>query len=108
MRSDYGEPLNLCTEEVMSINELAQAVIEVSGKPGITVRHVDGPQGVRGRNSDNRRLRAVLGWEPSTTIREGLQPTYEWIDAQVRTAGHPGATIPTADRGQPLSAEVAS
>ena len=91
MRSDYGDPLNLGTEEVVSINELARIVIDISGRRGLTLRHVAGPEGVRGRNSDNRRLRETLGWEPSTTLRLGLQITYRWIAEQVQ----PG----TADSG---------
>jgi GDP-D-mannose 3',5'-epimerase len=83
MQSDYPEPLNLGTEEMVTINELARLVAEVAGKQGLTLRHVDGPQGVRGRNSDNRRLRTVLGWEPRTTLAEGLGPTYQWIEKQV-------------------------
>jgi nucleoside-diphosphate-sugar epimerase len=83
MRSDYAEPLNLGTEQMVTINELARLIIEVSGKQGITLRHVEGPQGVRGRNSDNRRLREVLGWEPSVDLEAGLPPTYRWIDKQV-------------------------
>lgn len=83
MQSDYGEPLNLGTEEVLSINELAGLIIDLSGKPGLTLRHIPGPQGVRGRNSDNRRLREVLGWEPSVKLRDGLEPTYRWIAQQV-------------------------
>jgi GDP-D-mannose 3',5'-epimerase len=67
----------------VTINELARLVAEVAGKQGVTMRHVDGPQGVRGRNSDNRRLRGVLGWEPRTTLIEGLSPTYQWIEKQV-------------------------
>jgi GDP-D-mannose 3',5'-epimerase len=83
MQSDYPEPLNLGTEEMVTINQLARLVTEVAGKPGVTLRHVDGPQGVRGRNSDNSRLRRVLGWEPRVTLAEGLQPTYQWIEKQV-------------------------
>jgi GDP-D-mannose 3', 5'-epimerase len=83
MESDCREPLNLGSEDMITINELAQITIEVSGKDGITLRHVDGPQGVRGRNSDNRRLREVLEWEPSISLREGLAPTYRWIEKQV-------------------------
>jgi GDP-D-mannose 3',5'-epimerase len=83
MQSDYPEPLNLGTEQMVTINELAQLVIDLSGKQGITLRHVDGPQGVRGRNSDNSRLRKVLGWEPGIDLETGLQPTYRWIDKQV-------------------------
>jgi GDP-D-mannose 3', 5'-epimerase len=83
MQSDYPEPLNLGTEEMVTINELARLVTEVAGKQGVTMRHVAGPQGVRGRNSDNSRLRSVLGWEPRTTLAEGLSPTYQWIEKQV-------------------------
>jgi GDP-D-mannose 3', 5'-epimerase len=83
MRSDHPDPLNLGTDRMVTINELAQIVIDVSGKPGITLTHVDGPQGVRGRNSDNTRLREVLGWEPRTSLEDGLVPTYRWIEEQV-------------------------
>jgi GDP-D-mannose 3', 5'-epimerase len=91
MVSDYREPLNLGTEELVTINELARMIVEVSGKDGITLRHVDGPQGVRGRNSDNRRLREVLRWEPSVTLRQGLEPTYRWIEKQVTSRRLPWA-----------------
>ena len=84
MRSDYGEPLNLGRDEMISINDLARLIIEISGKRDIELRHIDGPQGVRGRNSDNTRLREVLGWEPGIDLRTGLQPTYHWIEEQVR------------------------
>jgi GDP-D-mannose 3', 5'-epimerase len=85
MQSDYPEPLNLGTEEMVTINQLARLVTEVAGKHGVTLRHVDGPQGVRGRNSDNSRLRRVLGWEPRVTLAEGLSPTYQWIEKQVNS-----------------------
>jgi GDP-D-mannose 3', 5'-epimerase len=84
MQSDYDQPLNLGTEQMVSINELARIIIEISGKRDVTLRHVDGPQGVRGRNSDNTRLRKILGWEPGITLEEGLVPTYRWIEKQVR------------------------
>jgi GDP-D-mannose 3',5'-epimerase len=83
MQSDYREPLNLGTDELISIDQLASQIIELSGKPNITIRHVDGPQGVRGRNSDNTRLREVLGWEPATPLKTGLLETYRWIEQQV-------------------------
>ena len=83
MLSDHREPLNLGRDEMVSINELARIVIEISGKTGIRLEHVSGPQGVRGRNSDNSRLRAVLGWEPEIGLEEGLEPTYRWIEKQV-------------------------
>lgn len=83
MQSDHSEPLNLGRDRMVTINQLARMVIEVSGKSGITLRHIDGPQGVRGRNSDNRKLREVLDWEPSIALEQGLEPTYRWIEKQV-------------------------
>jgi nucleoside-diphosphate-sugar epimerase len=68
---------------MVTINELARLVIEVSGKRDIKLVHVEGPQGVRGRNSDNTKLREVLGWEPEISLEEGLAPTYRWIEEQV-------------------------
>lgn len=84
MQSDHREPLNLGTDRVVSINELAGIIKQIAGKPHVRIRHVDGPQGVRGRNSDNSRLRTVLGWEPGISLEEGLVPTYQWIEEQVR------------------------
>ena len=83
MRSDYHEPLNLGQDRLISINELADMVAAAAGIE-IVKKHVPGPQGVRGRNSDNTRLRQVLGWEPQITLEEGIARTYEWIEAQVR------------------------
>jgi nucleoside-diphosphate-sugar epimerase len=83
MRSDYDKPLNLGTDELVTVDELAQIVIEASGKT-ITLQHDrTKPQGVRGRNSDNTRLRSVLKWEPQMMLRQGIVPTYRWISAQV-------------------------
>jgi nucleoside-diphosphate-sugar epimerase len=90
MRSDHRAPLNLGTDQMVSINELARIIMQIAGKTNLTVRHIDGPQGVRGRNSDNSRLRDVLGWEPSVSLEEGLAPTYTWIEGQVR-ASRPAA-----------------
>jgi GDP-D-mannose 3',5'-epimerase len=83
MRSEYAEPLNLGQDRLISINELADMVAAASGV-SIVKQHVDGPQGVRGRNSDNTRLRAVLGWEPRISLEEGIARTYGWIEARVR------------------------
>jgi GDP-D-mannose 3', 5'-epimerase len=83
MRSDYSEPLNLGQDRLISINELADMVAAAAGQQ-IVKKHVPGPQGVRGRNSDNTRLREVLGWEPRISLEEGIARTYEWIEAQVR------------------------
>jgi nucleoside-diphosphate-sugar epimerase len=82
MRSDYTEPLNLGQDRMVTINELADMVAAAAGID-IVKRHIPGPQGVRGRNSDNTRLRAVLGWEPQISLEEGLARTYAWIEDQV-------------------------
>ena len=84
MQSDHPGPLNLGSDEMITINGLAKLVLDISGKRDVTLEHVDGPQGVRGRNSDNTRLREVLGWEPSTLLKDGLVPTYRWIESMVR------------------------
>ena len=83
MRSDHAQPLNLGTDRMVTINELAQIIIDIAGKRDIQIRHVPGPQGVRGRNSDNTRLREVLGWEPAISLEAGLVPTYEWIEREL-------------------------
>ena len=83
MRSGYRSPLNLGTDRMVSVNQLARIIIDISGKPGIEIEHIDGPQGVRGRNSDNTRLREIIGWEPRVSLEEGLVPTYRWIEEQV-------------------------
>ncbi|MGQ9851486.1 MAG: NAD-dependent epimerase/dehydratase family protein [Aggregatilineaceae bacterium] len=83
MRSDYHEPLNLGQDRMVTINQLADLIAEIAGIE-IVKKHVPGPQGVRGRNSDNTRLRQVLGWEPEISLEEGLARTYAWIEEQVR------------------------
>ncbi len=82
MQSDFCEPLNLGQDRMVTINELADMVAEVAGVV-VEKRHIEGPQGVRGRNSDNTKLREVLGWEPAITLEEGLRRTYDWIEQQV-------------------------
>ena len=83
MLSDHPGPLNLGSDRLIAINDLARLVIEISGKPGIVLEHVEGPQGVRGRNSDNTLLREALGWEPSTPLETGIAHTYRWIESLV-------------------------
>jgi nucleoside-diphosphate-sugar epimerase len=83
MRSDYHEPLNLGQDRLISVNQLADIIASIAGIK-IIKKHIAGPQGVRGRNSDNSRLRQVLGWEPEISLEEGLTRTYEWIEKQVR------------------------
>jgi nucleoside-diphosphate-sugar epimerase len=83
MRSERRQPLNLGTDHLVTINELVDVVCRISGKT-LEKRHdLTKPQGVRGRNSDNTRLREVLGWEPSVPLEEGLAITYRWIENEL-------------------------
>jgi nucleoside-diphosphate-sugar epimerase len=88
MRSDYHEPLNLGQDRLISINQLADIVAKIAGVV-VSKRHVTGPQGVRGRNSDNTRLRQVLGWEPRISLEVGLEQTYRWIESQLKSGLKP-------------------
>jgi nucleoside-diphosphate-sugar epimerase len=83
MASPHREPINLGQDRLISINELADLVFAAAGV-ALRKRHVPGPQGVRGRNSDNTRLREVLGWQPAISLEEGIERTYRWIEAQVQ------------------------
>jgi nucleoside-diphosphate-sugar epimerase len=84
MASDYHEPLNLGTDRLVTINELVDMVCVVASMK-LTKRHdLSKPQGVRGRNSDNTRLKRVLGWAPSISLERGLAVTYRWIEDQLR------------------------
>jgi nucleoside-diphosphate-sugar epimerase len=83
MDSDCVGPLNIGSEEMISINDLARMVIDISGKK-VSIQNVPGPQGVRGRRSDNLLMRRVLGWEPRVPLRSGMEKTYRWIAEQVR------------------------
>jgi GDP-D-mannose 3',5'-epimerase len=83
MRSDFHNPLNLGQDRMVTINQLAGIIAEIAGIK-ITIKHIPGPQGVRGRNSDNTLLRSVLKWEPEISLEEGLRRTYNWIEEKVR------------------------
>jgi len=85
MRSDYSEPLNLGQDRMISINELVDIVANVAGKKIGKRYDTTKPQGVRARNSDNTLLREVLDWEPTISLEEGLDRTYHWIAAQLRS-----------------------
>ena len=87
MASDYPEPLNLGTEKMVSVDRLVDLVCDIAGKKVRKLHNPSKPQGVRGRNSDNSQLRAVLGWEPLTSLRNGLTITYRWIEGELRKAG---------------------
>jgi GDP-D-mannose 3', 5'-epimerase len=86
MASDYRDALNLGTDELVTIDKLVDLVSEVAEKRLIKHHNLVEPQGVRGRNSDNRRLREVLGWEPSIALSQGLRPTYAWIKSELQRA----------------------
>ena len=83
LRSDFAGPVNIGSEEMVTINQLVDMVADVAGKK-IEKKHIAGPLGVRGRNSDNALIRSKLGWAPSTKLREGIEKTYAWIETQVR------------------------
>jgi nucleoside-diphosphate-sugar epimerase len=87
MVSDYRLPLNLGTDRLVTINELVELISRIAGKRLRLQHDLSKPQGVRGRNSDNRRLREVLGWEPSISLEEGLSTTYAWIESELKRAG---------------------
>jgi nucleoside-diphosphate-sugar epimerase len=91
-QSDYREPLNIGTERLVTINELVDIVAGIAGKQTSKSHDLTKPQGVRGRNSDNSRLRQVLGWEPNLSLEAGLAQTYAWIFAQLAKNGRLSAS----------------
>ena len=82
MRSGFTGPVNIGSEEMVTIDHLADLIMSIAGKR-LDKRHIPGPLGVRGRNSDNRLIRTKLGWAPSQRLVTGLEPTYAWIERQV-------------------------
>ncbi|HSJ52652.1 MAG TPA: NAD-dependent epimerase/dehydratase family protein [Anaerolineae bacterium] len=83
VQSECCEPLNIGQDRMVTVNDLADMIAAAAGIE-IVKKHVPGPQGVRGRNSDNTRVRQVLAWEPQVSLEEGLARTYRWVEAQVR------------------------
>ena len=83
--SDWTGPVNIGSEEMVTINQLAEMVMKIAGKK-LTIKHISGPLGVRGRNSDNRLIGEQLGWKPSQPLYKGLEKTYNWIQQQVAAA----------------------
>jgi GDP-D-mannose 3',5'-epimerase len=82
LRSDFAGPVNIGSEEMVTINQLVDMAADIAGKR-IGKNHIPGPLGVRGRNSDNRLIREKLGWEPRARLRDGLEVTYRWVESQV-------------------------
>lgn len=88
MQSDCPEPVNIGSEEMITINDLARMVIDISGK-ALTITNVPGPVGVRGRTSDNRLLHHHLGWSPVSRLRDGMEATYHWVASQADCVAAP-------------------
>jgi nucleoside-diphosphate-sugar epimerase len=86
MHSECRQPVNLGTDRLVTINELVDIVCEIAGKTLEKRHNLTGPQGVRGRNSDNTLVREVLGWEPSVALEDGLAVTYNWIKAELESS----------------------
>jgi nucleoside-diphosphate-sugar epimerase len=82
MNSDCTFPLNIGSDEMISINDLAKMVIDISGKD-LTIKNIEGAEGVRGRNSDNKLIYETLGWKPTQPLREGMEKLYRWVNTQV-------------------------
>lgn len=82
MKSDISEPLNIGSDELISINDLAQMIIDISGKE-LTIKNIPGNVGVMGRNSDNELIEKKLGWKPSIPLKNGIEKLYSWINKQV-------------------------
>ena len=88
MRSDWEGPVNIGSEEMVSINDLARMIMKIAQKD-LDINHIPGPLGVRGRNSDNRLILEKLGWAPSDSLENGLKKTYEWINKEVKIKYNP-------------------
>jgi len=86
MQSDFTGPVNIGSEEMITINGLAEMAMKIGGKK-LSIKHIPGPLGVRGRNSDNHLIREKLGWAPSAKLEDGLRKTYTWILEQAKKAG---------------------
>jgi len=86
MQSDFVGPVNIGSDEKISIKNLVLMAAEIAGKY-ISIYHIDGPLGVRGRNSENSLIKEKLGWQPNYPLRKGLEKTFAWIDKQVVKGG---------------------
>ncbi|MDR2409035.1 MAG: hypothetical protein LBE13_13105 [Bacteroidales bacterium] len=82
MRSNVSGPVNIGSDELISINDLAKMAMGIAGK-ALVIKHISGPLGVRGRSSDNTYIQKVLGWHPTSKLIEGMRITYKWISEQV-------------------------
>jgi len=86
MNSDFLGPVNIGSDEMISINNLAKMIMEIVGK-NLQIKHIPGPLGVRGRNSDNTLIKEKLSWVPSKPLREGIEKTYHWVESELKKQG---------------------
>lgn len=98
MQSDFTGPVNIGSDEMVTINQLAEMAASIAGKR-ITLKHIEGPLGVRGRNSDNRLIQKKIGWRPTNPLRKGLEKTYQWVATQVaKNQTTPVLALPTGNQ----------
>lgn len=105
MVSDFKKPLNIGSDEMVSMNLMAEMALEFKGG-SLPIRHIPGPEGVRGRNSDNTLIKEVLGWAPTTTLREGLKYTFDWINVQVAAYKEEGNTMESLTQSKVVSQQM--
>merc|ERR550532_2772938 len=91
--SDYRLPLNLGSDEMVDMNQMAKLALSFDKKEKVKLKHIKGPTGVRGRNSDNNLINEVLGWAPRISLAEGLEKTYRWIQGQIKEKQAGGCKI---------------
>jgi GDP-D-mannose 3',5'-epimerase len=92
-QSDFKQPVNIGSDEMISMNDLAKLALGFAGKADLPLKHIPGPEGVRGRNSDNTLIKEVLGWAPGTRLADGLKKTYDWIGEQIKAAQEKGEDV---------------
>lgn len=100
MDSNYQQPINLGSDRMISMNEFAELAMSIVGNT-LPIKHISGPQGVRGRNSDNTLIKKVLGWEPQISLEDGMKRTIDWIDGQIKQEIKNGQ-----DKDQYISSEI--
>jgi len=105
MVSDYKKPLNIGSDEMVSMNQMAELVFKIGGKT-LPIKHIPGPEGVRGRNSDNTLIKEVLGWAPSISLKEGLGYTHAWIQSQIELWVKEGNTLQSLTQSKVCSQQM--
>lgn len=104
--SDYKKPLNVGSDEMVSMNQMADLVKGFAGKAEMPTKHIPGPEGVRGRNSDNTLIKEVLGWAPSISLKEGLGYTHAWIQSQIELWVKEGNTLASLTQSKVCSQQM--